>query len=288
VKNIQIFEKILGYSFKDRSLLKRALIHRSVGGDNNERLEFLGDSVLNCVVAELLFERFFSLPEGDLSRIRASLVCQQTLFEIAISLRMPEFILLGEGELRSGGAKRPSILADALEASFGAIFSEGGFSAARDVIRRLFEPRLNLDGLIHVDKDDKSRLQEVLQGLRKPLPIYTVMGVHGAAHDQQFEVICDVAAFNVRAQGFGVSRRTAEQQAATAALAIIELQLKQRKQQRAVKHQQHVEVKTVSAKKTVQPKIAVKPSSTTPVISNTSSGYNPPRRRNFSSRRSPH
>src|SRR6202012_2123564 len=176
------------YEFRNAELLRQAMTHRSHSPAHNERLEFLGDSVLNCVVAALLFERFSKLDEGDLSRVRANLVKQQSLYELAQGLGIAEFLRLGEGELKSGGFRRPSILADTLEAILGAVFLDAGFDAAQTVIRRLYSPILD-----HIDpktlgKDAKTLLQEHLQGHKIALPQYTVIATHGAAHNQQFEV----------------------------------------------------------------------------------------------------
>ena len=206
------------YEFRNAELLRQALTHRSHSATHNERLEFLGDSVLNCAVAALLFQRFGKLDEGDLSRVRANLVKQQSLYEIAQALNISEGLRLGEGELRSGGFRRPSILADTLEAILGAIFLDGGFDAAQTVIKRLYVPILD-----HIDprtlgKDAKTLLQEYLQGHKIPLPTYTVVATHGAAHNQQFEVECTVPKLDVKVSGSGASRRAAEQAAAKKAL----------------------------------------------------------------------
>ncbi|WP_109478082.1 ribonuclease III [Paraburkholderia sp. C35] len=211
-------ESRLRYEFRNAELLRQALTHRSHSATHNERLEFLGDSVLNCAVAALLFQRFGKLDEGDLSRVRANLVKQQSLYEIAQALNISEGLRLGEGELRSGGFRRPSILADTLEAILGAIFLDGGFDAAQTVIKRLYVPILD-----HIDprtlgKDAKTLLQEYLQGHKIPLPTYTVVATHGAAHNQQFEVECTVPKLDVKVSGSGASRRAAEQAAAKKAL----------------------------------------------------------------------
>jgi ribonuclease-3 len=204
----------VGYRFSGRELLAQALTHRSHGTPHNERLEFLGDSVLNCVVAVELFERFRDLPEGDLSRLRARLVRQEALHQLAQDLGLGEHLRLGEGELKSGGSTRPSILADAFEALVGAIFLDGGFGAAREAVLRLYEPLLA--GLDPQDsgKDPKTLLQELLQARRMALPQYTVLATRGAAHDQNFEVECTIPQLSVRTTGSGSSRRIAEQEAA--------------------------------------------------------------------------
>ncbi len=216
--HIDAIEHKLVYKFRDESLLMQALTHRSHGTSNNERLEFLGDSVLNCVIARLLFERFTSLAEGDLSRIRANLVNQQSLYDVATGLELGQHVMLGQGELRSGGAGRPSILADALEAIFGAVFLDAGFEAAADVISALFESIVDTLDPATVAKDPKTRLQEFLQGKRMSLPAYSVVTVSGAPHDQSFRVECLVAAMSIQTFGEGLSRRAAEQDAAQRAI----------------------------------------------------------------------
>jgi len=213
-------ETRIGHHFQSANLLHQALTHRSYGVPHNERLEFLGDSALNCVIARLLYERFPELPEGDLSRIRANLVNQQSLFEVAGSLSLGEYVLLGQGELQSGGANRPSILADALEALFGAVFVDAGFDAASKVIVSLFDPVVSKLDPLAVDKDPKTRLQELLQGRRLSLPIYSIVNVSGEAHDQLFQVECVVAEMGIRTLGEGTSRRSAEQSAAQRAYAL--------------------------------------------------------------------
>ncbi|NUU00295.1 ribonuclease III [Herbaspirillum robiniae] len=218
----QLLQQRLGHTFKDASLLQQALTHRSHSALHNERLEFLGDSVLNCVVASLLFERYEKIDEGDLSRLRANLVKQQSLYEIAQRLELSQFLRLGEGELKSGGFRRPSILADTLEALFGAIFLDSGFDAARAVIRSLYVPVLD-----HVDpktlgKDAKTLLQEFLQGKKIPLPQYNVIATHGAAHNQEFEIECLVPKLDIQVFGTGGSRRAGEQAAAKLALEAVQ------------------------------------------------------------------
>lgn len=215
---LALLQDRLGYHFNTEALLKQALTHRSHGATHNERLEFLGDSVLNCAVAAILYQRFGKIDEGDLSRVRANLVKQQSLFEIAQRLELSSGLLLGEGELKSGGIRRPSILADALEAVFGAVMIDGGFEAAHQLIDRLYDPVLR-----HVDphtlgKDAKTLLQEWLQSRKIPLPVYTVVATYGAAHSQLFEVECAVPKLSIQALGSGSSRRAAEQAGATRAL----------------------------------------------------------------------
>ena len=216
--NLQLLQTRLGYTFRDIGLLQQALTHRSHSSLHNERLEFLGDSILNCVVASVLYERFKALDEGDLSRLRANLVKQQALFEIAQKLDLSQFLRLGEGELKSGGFRRPSILADTLEALLGAIFLDSGFDSARDVIRAFYIPLLETVDPATLGKDAKTLLQEFLQARRIPLPTYNVVATHGAAHSQEFEVECLVPKLNVQVFGRGGSRRAAEQAAASLAL----------------------------------------------------------------------
>jgi ribonuclease-3 len=211
-------EQRLGYEFANRELLAQALTHRSHGAVHNERLEFLGDAVLNCTIAQLLFQKFSRLNEGDLSRLRANLVKQQSLAEVAERLELSQFLRLGEGERKSGGFRRPSILADTLEAAMGAVFVDRGFEAARDVITRLFEPVLKSVDPKTLGKDSKTLLQEYLQGKRLPLPLYAVVETRGAAHNQEFEVECAVPKLEISVRGSGRSRRAAEQSAAKLAL----------------------------------------------------------------------
>lgn len=208
----------LNYLFKNPALLRQALTHRSHGHQNNERLEFLGDSVLNCVVSQLLFERFGKIDEGDLSRLRANLVKQQSLYEIAQRLDLSGSLLLGDGELKSGGFRRPSILGDTLEAVIGAIFLDGGFLAAHAVISALYGPVLKTVDPKTLGKDAKTLLQEHLQGRKISLPVYAVVATHGAAHNQLFEVECSIQKLDVQVLGSGGSRRAAEQAAAKLAL----------------------------------------------------------------------
>jgi ribonuclease-3 len=211
-------ERRLAYAFTRRELLTQALTHRSHGSPHNERLEFLGDGMLNCIIASLLYERFAKLAEGDLSRLRATLVNQQTLSEIAQSLGLGDLLRLGEGELKSGGFRRPSILADALEAVFGAIFLDGGFDRVMAVIGGLYEQRIGEIDAGALTKDPKTTLQEYLQGKRLALPRYAVVSVSGDAHQQTFLVECEIAELGVKAQGSGNNRRVAEQEAAARTL----------------------------------------------------------------------
>lgn len=216
--SLESLQDRLGYRFDAPALLTQALTHRSHGRIHNERLEFLGDSVLNCAVAAMLYGRFGRYDEGDLSRLRSNLVKQQSLYEIAQALAIGEVLVLGEGERRSGGLKRPSILADTVEAIVGAVFLDGGFDAAQALIGRLYEPILKSVDPKTLGKDAKTLLQEYLQGKRIPLPVYEVVATHGAAHSQVFEVECSIPKLGVRVSGSGGSRRAAEQSAAKLAL----------------------------------------------------------------------
>lgn len=216
--SLESLQDRLGYRFDAPALLTQALTHRSHGRNHNERLEFLGDSILNCAVAAMLYTRFSRYDEGDLSRLRSNLVKQQSLYEIAQALAISDVLVLGEGERRSGGLKRPSILADTVEAIVGAVFLDGGFNAAQAVIGRLYEPILKSVDPKTLGKDAKTLLQEYLQGKRIPLPVYEVVATHGAAHSQVFEVECSIPKLGVRVSGSGGSRRAAEQSAAKLAL----------------------------------------------------------------------
>lgn len=213
--------KHIGYQFRDTRLLAQALTHRSFSANNNERLEFLGDGVLNCIIAQQLYLRFPKLPEGDLSRLRAQLVKESSLAEIAAQLNLGDVLKLGEGELKSAGWRRPSILADAVEAMVGAVFLDGGFAEAEKLVLQLYDEKLvTIDPKI-IDKDPKSQLQEYLQGKKMDLPEYHVVQIEGEAHAQTFKVECVVEKLNIRTLGEGASRRAAEQQAAQLALAQI-------------------------------------------------------------------
>lgn len=207
-------QQAIGYNFAQPALLGQALTHRSHGTPHNERLEFLGDSVLNCVIAAELCSRFGSAREGDLSRLRANLVRQETLHRIAQALSLGECLRLGEGELKSGGHARPSILADALEALFGAVFLDGGFGAAQETILRMYGSALAEVDPKATGRDPKTMLQEYLQARHIALPKYVVVSTSGAAHSQQFEVECVIPELSVRTAGTGNSRRVAEQEAA--------------------------------------------------------------------------
>ncbi len=208
----------IGYTFNTTTLLQLAVTHRSFSGNNNERLEFLGDSVLNFIVAHQLYQRFPKLPEGDLSRLRAQLVKESSLCEIALTLNLKDYLKLGEGELKSAGWRRPSILADALEAIVGAVYLDGGFVAAEVVVLKLFAQKLSTIDPKAIDKDAKSQLQEYLQSKKIELPDYMVVSVEGEAHAQSFKVECVINKLNITTLGEGTSRRNAEQQAAQLAM----------------------------------------------------------------------
>jgi ribonuclease-3 len=207
----------LGYQFHQPALLQRALTHRSYSSAHNERLEFLGDSVLNCTIAKYLYQTYPDMPEGDLSRLRSNLVNQQTLAKLAQQLHAGELLALGEGELKSAGARRPSILADALEAVFGAVLLDSDFATAEKVVLGLYVPFIATMDLQSLGKDAKTQLQEYLQGKKLPLPKYTVIEIKGEAHAQTFEVECEIEKLKIKTRGEGHSRRVAEQVAAEAA-----------------------------------------------------------------------
>jgi len=211
-------QKRLQYEFSDLKLLTLAVTHRSFSADHNERLEFLGDSVLGLCVADLLYKRLSALPEGDLSRVRASLVRQEALHPLSVTLGLPDVIRLGEGEMRSGGQKRPSILADALEAVIGAVYLDGGFTEAQALVNRLYQAVEINPAMDAIGKDPKTELQEWLQARRMKLPTYKVVATLGAAHRQTFDVECDIPELKLTERGIGGSRRSGEQAAATAML----------------------------------------------------------------------
>ncbi len=206
--------KRLGYVFKQPQLLQRALTHRSYAPEHNERLEFLGDSVLGCVIASYLYGSYPQLSEGELSRLRSNLIREDTLAILAQQLELGSHLRLGEGELKSGGFRRPSILADAMEALFGAVLLDAGFAAAEKVVLGLFVPYLAKVDVQTLGKDAKTLLQEHLQGKRIPLPSYSVIATQGQAHEQSFEVECAIPSLKISTRGTGSSRRNAEQQAA--------------------------------------------------------------------------
>ena len=207
-------QRRLGHHFSSLSLLQRALTHRSFGADHNERLEFLGDAVLSLTVSELLFDRFSGSDEGDLTRVRAHLVREDSLHRAALGLGLPEMIRMSEGEARGGGAQRPSILADALEALIGAVFTDGGYERARALVQSLFSEVIHATEADSWSKDAKTELQEWLQARRIAVPAYRITATHGQAHAQTFEVECAVSALGLAERGEGKSRRSAEQEAA--------------------------------------------------------------------------
>ena len=217
-------ERRIGYNFNDESLLTLALTHRSVGANNNERLEFLGDSILNFVIAEALFRQFPKAREGQLSRLRAQLVKGVTLAEIAIEFGLGDYLLLGSGELKSGGFRRESILADAVESIIGAIFNDTGFEASKERILHWYSSRLDSLSLQDNQKDPKTRLQEFLQSRQQELPKYEVVSVQGEAHAQTFFVECIIGMLKQKSEGQGSSRRIAEQQSARRALTALGLE----------------------------------------------------------------
>ncbi|MEY3379722.1 MAG: ribonuclease III [Hylemonella sp.] len=216
--DLALLQERLQLSFAQPSLLERALTHRSFSADHNERLEFLGDSVLNLAVADLLYARLGTLAEGDLSRIRANLVKQDTLHQLALDLGLSGLLRLGDGEIRSGGQKRPSILADALEAVIGAVYLDAGYEKARQLVQQLFG-KLEINPQMQASaKDPKTELQEWLQARKMQLPVYRVVGTLGQAHRQTFDVECEVLDLQLSERGIGNSRRAGEQAAAAAML----------------------------------------------------------------------
>ncbi|MCE7554386.1 ribonuclease III [Aliivibrio fischeri] len=216
--SLQRLEKKIGYQFKDKSFLKLALTHRSANGTHNERLEFLGDSILSFVVADDLYHRFPKVDEGDMSRMRATLVRGHTLAELGREFQLGDYLYLGPGELKSGGFRRDSILADAVEAIIGAIYLDSDTETVRGIILSWYNTRLESIEPGVSQKDPKTRLQEYLQGRRKPLPTYTVTKIKGEAHNQEFTIECIVAGLDKPVIGKGSSRRKAEQSAADIAL----------------------------------------------------------------------
>ena len=211
----------LGYQFTQPGLLNRALTHRSAGTDHNERLEFLGDAVLQTAVSALLYERFAGSDEGDLTRVRAHLVREDSLHRLALALGLPEVVRLSDGEARGGGAQRPSILADALEALIGAAFLDGGFAPAQAIVVGLLGETIAGTEVDSWSKDAKTELQEWLQARKLPVPAYRIVATHGQAHAQTFDVECLVAPLNLSEQGTGKSRRVAEQEAARRMLVVL-------------------------------------------------------------------
>lgn len=219
-------QRRLQHEFKDTNLLSRAVTHRSFSQDHYERLEFLGDSVLNLAVADMLYAQLSDLPEGDLSRVRANLVKQDTLHKLAVEMGLPEVLRLGEGEARSGGFKRPSILADTLESVIGAVYLDAGFVAAQALVQRLFKGVQINATMEAIGKDPKTELQEWLQARKMSLPAYRVVGTLGAAHKQTFDVECEIVEFNCSERGIGISRRAGEQAAAAAMLQTLKTKAK--------------------------------------------------------------
>ena len=211
---LRSLQQRLGYDFVQPELLRRALTHRSWGAEHNERLEFLGDAVLSLAISSLLFERFGGSDEGDLTRVRAHLVREDSLHRTALALALPEVLRLSEGEARAGGAQRASILADALEALIGAVFLDGGYTPAHALVRRLFGEVIQATEAESWSKDAKTELQEWLQARRVAVPAYRIVATRGQAHAQTFEVECAVAALGMAQNGEGRSRRSAEQEAA--------------------------------------------------------------------------
>ncbi|MGA8862331.1 MAG: ribonuclease III [Gallionella sp.] len=209
--------KKFGHVFRQPQLLQRALTHRSYSPDHNERLEFLGDSILGCVIAKYLYSNYPQLSEGELSRLRSNLVREETLATLARQIDLGSHLRLGEGELKSGGFRRPSILADAMEALFGAVLLDSGFDEAEQAVLNLYVPYIETIDVQTQGKDAKTQLQEYLQGKRLPLPTYTIVAMQGEAHEQSFQVECAIPSLNITARGAGTSRRNAEQQAAQAA-----------------------------------------------------------------------
>lgn len=222
MKDLDELSRNIAYDFKDISLQEKALTHRSAAGNNNERLEFLGDSILGFVISNELYNRFPDAQEGQLSRMRSSLVKGETLAKVARELKLGDFIRLGSGELKSGGYRRESILADSLEALFAAVYLDSDFNQASDLILRLFSQRLDKCDPNIIQKDPKTRLQEYLQAQAIALPVYTVLKTTGEAHNQKFEVSCEIVERNLKSVAEGNSRRKAEQAAAQKILELIE------------------------------------------------------------------
>ena len=218
---LDALQQRLGYRFVQPALLTRALTHRSASADHNERLEFLGDAVLQTAVSALLYERFAGSDEGDLTRVRAHLVREDSLHRVALALGLPEVLRLSEGEARGGGAQRPSILADALEALIGAAFLDGGFAPAQAIVVQLFGETITSTEVDSWRKDAKTELQEWLQARKLPVPAYRILATRGQAHAQTFDVECAVPPLGLTEQGEGKSRRVAEQEAARRMLAVL-------------------------------------------------------------------
>ncbi len=226
IADLRRLSKQIGYSFKQTALLRQALTHRSHGSPHNERLEFLGDSVLSLAISSKLIHDFPRLSEGDLSRFRAHLVKEPTLAEIAQGLQLGDYLFLGEGELKSGGFRRPSLLADGLEAIFGAIYLDSNFDEIRRVIEALYAPFIAAVDPKKLSKDPKTQLQEYLQSRKLPLPQYNIIATEGEAHEQHFKLECVIPELDIHARGEGASRRKAEQEAAKLAFALANIQEK--------------------------------------------------------------
>lgn len=220
MKKLQLLQQQLGYTFKNIALLKQALTHRSFAKDNNERLEFVGDGILDCVIALNLYLKFPELAEGELSKMRAALVNQDGLVEIGESLHLGEYLLLGDGELKSGGRQRPSIVADGVEAVFAAIFLDGGFECVRATIEKLFADKINRDALPL--KDFKTQLQEVIQARHLNLPAYDIIETSGPEHEMVFKVECRLEALNLITVGVGKGKKQASQDAAYKLLQLLQ------------------------------------------------------------------
>lgn len=220
MKKLQLLQEQLGYSFKDISLLKQALTHRSFAKNNNERLEFVGDGILDCVIALNLYLKFPELAEGELSKMRAALVNQDGLVEIAEALHLGEYLLLGDGELKSGGRQRPSIVADGVEALFAAVFLDGGFECARATIEKLFADKFSREMLSI--KDYKTQLQEVIQARHLSLPVYEIIETSGPEHEMVFKVECRLETLNLIAIGIGKGKKQASQDAAYKLLQLLQ------------------------------------------------------------------
>lgn len=215
---LEQLSKKLGYQFNDISVLQHALTHRSMGAINNERLEFLGDSLVNFMIADVLFHQFNRLPEGDMSRVRAHLVKGDTLAVIGREYGLSDYLVLGPGELKSGGYRRDSIIADSVEAIIASVYEDGGLDACRQLVSRFYQKRLQVLDPKKVGKDPKTRLQEYLQSQNEDLPQYSIISVNGAAHDQEFTVSCYVGKLNSKFEAIATNRRKAEQKAAEIAL----------------------------------------------------------------------
>ncbi|ABV35759.1 Ribonuclease III [Shewanella sediminis HAW-EB3] len=220
IKNMPRLCRTLGYEFNDQSLLEHALTHRSASSKHNERLEFLGDSILSIIISDALFHQFPKATEGDLSRMRATLVCGKMLAEIGFEFKLGDYLNLGPGELKSGGFRRESIIADAVEAIIGAVYIDSGVEKCRCLVLSWYESRLAIIQPVN-QKDPKTLLQELLQGFKKPLPVYKVIDIKGEAHAQTFTVECYVEELSKPVIGIASSRRKAEQLAAADALELM-------------------------------------------------------------------